>query len=129
MVKSGFTQFAPDLIQNVQRTLRSGKNLNQSQREYLTECLDELLKTRNGKQAFLFKTGKKGAPKKAVGMRNLQAAILMDHPDFSHLSYEKKLAAVRNRINQSFEDNIDTATISAAYTQYNSDSIKFEEDY
>ena len=102
-VKNGYSEFATDLILNIQKTLKNGDELNLSQQEYLIECFDRILNSTDSKniadKAFYLKSSKKGPPKKATGLRDQHAALKMFELEGSGLSFEEKLQHTKWFIN------------------------------
>lgn len=115
LAKLGYEHLAKDLLEQVLHALKRDE-LNESQRQYLIECLTHTLSTGDAQKGFLLKSTR-GKKKKPTGMRDQTATMLMIMTEGQDYSYEERLKQVADHINKEFSDNIGPETVEAVFTK------------
>ena len=124
-IKNGYTDLSVDLLHNILRTVRNRDELNESQREYLIECLDRTIKMRDANKGFYLKIGR-GKKKKATGLRDTMICAFMEN--YKDLPYEERLERIVQRVAEDFPDApVDKKSVEAIYTEGQKNSFKFAE--
>jgi hypothetical protein len=75
LLKMGFRDFSNPLIESTLISLKRDE-LNDSQRDFLIECLKNLLETNNAELSF-FRKFKRGKQRKATAMRDMNIAVFV----------------------------------------------------
>ncbi len=123
LVKQGYEDYSRDLVANALLSLRRDE-LNDSQREYLIDCLDNLLNSEKPEHSFYMKN-ERGKKKKATALRDLHAAQLVVEAQSCGLNYDDALEKVASLINEIFsEEMIDIKTVERATTKYKGSILK-----